>query len=238
MPSEQETVAVVELARKAALSYGQLLPDFICTEVVHRDLHPDGESRTHDTLTIKLSYYQHHEDHQLLLINGEATSLDYTMLNGAVPVGEFGAALLEIFDPASHTEFTWEKWTQDHKRPAGVYAYQVSAANSRYTLTYRAGTGQHQVLVGFHGVVEADRTTGEVLHYTYVADRPPRGFPVRSSATSVDYDRANIDGVEYLLPAVSETQMRSLDGWALNRAEFREYRKFSADSKVTFGTGK
>jgi len=94
------------------------------------------------------------------------------------------------------------------------------------------------MLVGFHGVVEVDRATGEVLHYTYIADRPPRDFPIRSSETSVDYELADIGGVEYLLPAASETQMRSVDGWALNRAEFREYRKFSADSTVTFGTGK
>ena len=240
MPSEQETAAALELARKAALSYGQSLPDFIGTEVVQRylDLTCSGDWKTLDTLTIKLTYYRHHEDHQLLLRNGEATNLDYSMLIGAVPVGEFGEALVDLFDPASRTKFTWEKWAQDHKRPAGVYGYQVSAANSRYTLTYRTVTGLPHVLIGFHGVMEADRATGVVFHYTYIADRPPRGFPIRSSTTSVNYDRANVGGVEYWLPAVSETRMRSVEGCALNRAEFREYRKFSADSTVTFGTGK
>jgi hypothetical protein len=32
--------------------------------------------------------------------------------------------------------------------------------------------------------------------------------------------------------------MRSDDMWARNQTEFREYRKFSADSTINFGDGK
>jgi len=54
----------------------------------------------------------------------------------------------------------------------------------------------------------------------------------------VDYDFADVGGTDYLLPARSETFLRTPQLWVRNDAEFREYRKFSSDSTVTFGLGK
>jgi hypothetical protein len=54
----------------------------------------------------------------------------------------------------------------------------------------------------------------------------------------VNYDFADVGGKPYLLPASSETEMLSLELWARNHTEYREYRKFSADSTIRFGEGK
>lgn len=51
----------------------------------------------------------------------------------------------------------------------------------------------------------------------------------------MDYDFAEVGGKDYLLPARSETEVRGPQHWARNKMEFREYRKFSADSTVDFG---
>jgi hypothetical protein len=40
------------------------------------------------------------------------------------------------------------------------------------------------------------------------------------------------------LPSRSETEMHSTEMWARSKMEFRNYRKFSADSTIDFGTGK
>jgi hypothetical protein len=239
-PSAQETAAAVELSRKVALEYGKSLPDFMCTQLVRRyqDMTHRSLWRAVDLLTIRLSYYEHNEDHKLVLVDGKPTEQTYSALQGTITVGEFGATLLQIFDPASAAAFKWEKWTHSHKRPAAVYAYQVDLANSKYGLNFRLPDKQYHTMVGFHGVVEVDRESGEVLHLTYVADRIPKDFPIRASETSVDYDLAEIGGKEFLLPAVSETELKSLDIWTRKKAEFRDYRKFSAESTVTFGPAK
>jgi len=59
---------------------------------------------------------------------------------------------------------------------------------------------------------------------------------VRSRLTkTVTSDFADVGGKLYLLPASSETEMRSFDLSARNHTDFREYRKFSADSTIVFG---
>jgi hypothetical protein len=88
------------------------------------------------------------------------------------------------------------------------------------------------------GLLEIDLGTGEVLHIEYVADHIPEVLHLRSAGTTVDYAVADIGGRGYLLPSHSETEMRGLSAWARNVIEFREYRKFSADSSVEFGPGK
>jgi hypothetical protein len=55
------------------------------------------------------------------------------------------------------------------------------------------------------------------------------------AVTTVDYDFADIGGQNYLLPARGVSEVRSLRLETRNRVEFREYRKFSAHSTLTFG---
>ena len=58
---DAEQTELLEKAREAAMRYSDSLPDFICTEVVHRTEDPqgNGRSRLHDSLTVKLSYSDH-----------------------------------------------------------------------------------------------------------------------------------------------------------------------------------
>jgi hypothetical protein len=240
-PAAEETASLVEMSRRVALDYGKSLPDFMCTQVVERfwqSLVRRSDWRAMDTLTIKLSYSGRREDHSLLLINGKPTDKHYDDIDGATTEGEFGGTLVQIFYPASKAVFTWEKWAHVHKRPAAVFSYRVIAANSRFALDSRTPGKVQELKVGFHGVVEVDRETGETLHFTYIADGIPKDFPIVGSETSVDYDKANIGGKDYLLPAFCETVMRSGSTALRNKVEFREYRKFAADSSVTFDPGK
>jgi hypothetical protein len=241
VPTPAETAVAIEMSRNVALAYTRSLPDFVCTQLVHRylDATQRGFWRPLDTLTIKLSYFDQKEDHRLVLINGAPSEKSYADLgSGAITMGEFGLILQQIFEPASQAVFTWEKWTKVGKRPAAVYLYQVDVSHSRYFLNFMASAGLTQTRVGYHGMVEVDRETGDVLRLTYIADTIPKAYPIYSSTTTVNYDFADVGGRPYLLPASSETEMRALGLWARNRTDFREYRKFSADSTISFGDGK
>jgi hypothetical protein len=203
-PSAADSTALIERARQTARQYTQSLPDFECTETVHRSTVEGSGNSLIDTLTIKLSYFHRAEVHKLMLVNGKPTELKFEGLKGATSVGEFGGILRMVFDPASDTAFAWESWKNVRQRHSAVYDYAVSAATSPYLLRY----ADHQGMVSIHGVVEVDATTGEVLHLTYICYDIPKAMNLTSASGSVDYDLAGVGGRNYLLPARSESQMR------------------------------
>ena len=238
-PSDAGSAALIERSRQKALDYSLSLPDFVCSEVVRRYAAPaDGlkfGAWVHtDTLTIKLSYSQKTEGHKLELIDGKPTDRKFEELAGATSSGEFGGILRTIFDPASQAAFDWESWKTLRKHRTAVYQYAVDVANSPYSLRH----ANRKAIVGIHGVVEVDGETGEVLQLTYIAYEIPKQLDVQYSTTIVEYDFASAGGRNYLLPARSETELHSSGMWARNKTEFREYRKFSADSVIDFSTGK
>jgi hypothetical protein len=239
-PSDADAAAAIEQSRQKALAYTRSLPDFVCTEVIRRyvDRRERGEWTLTDRLTVRLSYFQHIEEHKLMLINDQPTNRDFSSLEGATGEGEFGGTLESIFDPQSQAAFRWESWKNVRKHRAAVYSYVVPLEHSRYLLVAGKPGEARQAVVGFHGVLEVDAESGEVLHFTYLADHIPKDLSVSYALTTVDYDFADVGGREYLLPARSETEMRGLNLSVRNQMEFRDYRKFSSDSTITFGPAK
>ena len=144
----------------------------------------------------------------------------------------------QVFDRASQADFTWKKWNKAGKRQAATYLYRVDVSHSRFMLDFLTHSGLTQDIVGYHGTLELDRETGNELSQPYTADAIPKPCPISSSNTAVTYDFADVGGKQYLLPASSETEMQSRELWTRNRAEYRDYRKFSADSTVRFGEAK
>ena len=118
-PSDADTAALIERSRQRALDYTQQLPDFICTEVVHRSISSGGGGQSTDTLTIKLGYSKRGEEHKLELINGKPTGRKYEELEGATGSGEFGGILRVIFGPASQAAFDWQAWKTVRKKRRG-----------------------------------------------------------------------------------------------------------------------
>jgi len=238
-PSDADAAALIERARTKALEYARSLPDFECTEVVHRYADDDPKRRSRmtptDTLTIRIRYSQHREEHKLMLVNNRKTTQTFESLAGAIGTGEFGATLSAIFDPASQTGFVWAGSRTEAKHEIAEYLYLVDVEHSRYHMWNGGiGTGR-EVVVGYHGTVEIDSETGEVIRFSYVADDLPKGLAILAASTIVDYTLANVGGQDYLLPARSVSEVRGAEVSARNEIEFREYHKFAADSSIEFG---
>jgi len=239
-PSDREIGALIEKSRQKAVEYTQSLPDFLATEVIHRYI---GGERVNgfwptDTLTIQVRYFQHKEDHQLVLINGKPTSRSFETLEGTIGCGEFGATLSAVFDPDSQTSFRWQSWKNVRKRRVSVIDYAVNGPYSHYHL--EAGANGHTVEAdaGYHGVLEIDAETGEVFRLEYVADHIPKDLHLQYAGVTVDYAPAEVGGQYYLLPSRSEMKMHTQGRWTRNVTEFREYRKFTAESSIGFDTDK
>ena len=251
-PSADEAGALIEKAQHNVLAYTHALPDFVCTEVIARYKMGSqslsngsaaggkvfmGQSdwQVVDKLTVKLSYFRQQEQHQLLLVNGEPTRLQYDSLDvGATGTGEFAGMLQVIFSPASQTTFRWGKWKKQESRTLAVFTYKVPVAHSQYELTHGPHGNAKHAIVGFQGVVEIDRETGDIVHFENVANQIPKELNLEEASTSVDYALTEVAGRQYLLPSAAETRMRSAGEFVKNSVAFRDYNKFDASSVIKY----
>jgi hypothetical protein len=232
-PDQEQLLAA---ARVYALHYSASLPDFLCTQIVHRseDRMDNGRWRDLDTLNIKLSYSGHKEDYKLMEVNGKPTLLDYRNVGGAVSTGEFGSRLYAIFAPQSGTEFAWKGWSHVRRRRVAVFTYRISLEKSTYGLQFGpVPVGPNAMVIGYHGEVSIDPVSNTVLRQTLEGDIPMK-FPITACSSWVEYDYRDVAGSSYLVPVAAQTTLASGRYRASNRIEFQEYRKFGTETTITF----
>ena len=246
-PTAAEQARFLEEARATALGYSEMLPDFVCTEAIHRSASDAGVWRNLDALTLHLTYSNKKENYKLVLAGGKTSDVSMLSLGGAISAGEFGSTLRWIFEPESATTFRWEKAGVVRKTPVEVYSYRVPKEHSHFMLAFGSGADMRSTLVGFHGVLEIAKGSNMVWRLTTEADDIPVDFSIRESSTSVEYGYAEVGGKQFLLPAEAETTMLYQPSRAngqvrntrpkvmRNLLDFRGYRKFAVDSEIDFG---
>jgi hypothetical protein len=236
-PPYEEQYRILNEVREYALNYSKSLPDFICLQLTHRylDRHykpgEEGSWSPIDRLSEKLSYFDQHEKYEPLSHNDSSLfGKAYDQVGGSISRGEFGTLLREIFDPESHAEFHWERWTTLRGNLCHVYTYRVEQAYSKETIDYNR---QQQVTPAYHGEIFVKDKDDVILRIT-VDPEPPASFPVQNIHQVLDYKYADISGQQFLLPMYSEVIMRADGVGTRNEIDFRSYRKYSADATITF----
>jgi len=234
VPDPPEQHKVLAAARDYAANRERTLPNFICTQTTRRFEDVSGREEWHpiDIIVERLTYFEHQEDYRVLEINGLLSALAHDKLGGASSSGEFGSVMKGIFAPVSAADFHWQSWFTLRGQKMHVYAYQVAAANSDYHIVV---PGQSADLVtAYHGLIFIDDRGHFVHRITLHADGIPPAFPVQDVTLMLDYADTRIGDLDYLLPLTFE--LRSRQGRALikNDVDYDNYRKFTADSSVTF----
>ncbi len=242
-PDSEEQAAIISQARDYALNYSKQLPDFICTQVTRRYAAPRpgtkyggpaGSSpswQALDTLTIKLSYFEQKEDYKLILVNNTITKQDYRTLGGATSTGDFGSMMKDIFEPGTEARFEWDHWGTLRGRRVMAFAYHVAQSRSQWHITYERSM---DIVPAYRGLVYVDQKTHDIMRVTLAAEDLPATFPVKMAETILDYDFQDISGHTFLLPLKATTTMGADDYMTRNDAEFRIYRKYSAESAISF----
>jgi hypothetical protein len=233
-PSAAEQKRIIESAREYALGYSKRLPDFICTQVTRRYVDPSGLEfwRNADTITTRLSFFEQKEDYKVITINGRMVDVPYQRLDGATSSGEFGTMMRELFEEQTQARFEWQRWGTLRGKRNHVYSYYVAQPNSKWTVSYQR---TDITTPGYRGLIYIDRDSLEVSRITLEADLPP-SFPIQMATTVLDYDSTDISGAKFMLPLRAEVRMRSGKDLVKNEVEFRLYRKFGADTSITFDT--
>jgi hypothetical protein len=232
-PSTAEQTRIITEAREIALSYTKRLPDFICLQVTRRYVDPSGLEFFHlaDTVAARLSYFEEHENYKVISVNGSLSNVEYDKLGGATSSGEFGSLLREIFEPSTDTEFWWERWAKLRGRLVQVFGYSVKQANSKWHISWQR---QLEIVPAYKGLIYIDRDVPVVMRVTMEAEDIPSTFPIQQAGTVLDYEYTDIAGKQFLLPLRAEVRMRDSKLLVKNVVEFRNYRKFGAETTITF----
>jgi hypothetical protein len=233
-PDPADQKKTISDAAAYLLNQEQSLPNFICTQTTQRFLDYTGTSgfRSVDLIVEQLTYFDHHEDLKVFTLNGEPSSLSHWELGGAISSGEFGAVMKGIFSPQAKTEFGWQTFFTLRGRKMDVYSYRVSASHSDYHIV--VPHKNVDLVTAYHGLIFIDDRTHFVHRITLHADDIPQDFPAQELGLVLDYDYTRIGDSDYLLPL--EFEIRSRQGRSLlrNDVTYGDYRKFTADSSISF----
>lgn len=228
--SAQEPPGLLDAARGNGADFTKSLPDYICTETIHRfQAHAGSNSwRSTDALVIQVTYSRGKEVYQLESINGQPTDKAYDDVGGAFSTGEFGSWLDSIFKPSASAGFDWQGRNMVRNRAVGVYGFRVARPNSSYELSDIEGVQRQLTVAGYHGKLAIDLATKRVVQISLEADDIPRNFPLRSSSILLQYDFAEIGGRNYLLPRYADVHTSTAKLQFRNEVTFSVFRKFEA----------
>ena len=149
-----------------------------------------------------------------------------------VTEGEFGVLISRIFGAKSQATITWNRWDTWQNKRVAVFDFAVDRAHSSWRLTLGV---VGPVTVPYHGSVYAQPETGAVWKIESIVDNTPE-LKLESSQTIVEYQEIQIGTALHLLPVSATDTVRLQHDQIRNELEFKDYRKFEAESTIKFGT--
>ena len=227
---------VIDKVREATFTYAQTLPNFIVKQVTTRyeaQAARNGQAGWHayDTVTADVVSEDGKESYRNILENGHppARPVDET---GSWSTGEYSSVLLDVLTPITRASFRNQQSTSISGRAAWRYDYSVERSNSHWDVESATTTIRPE----YGGFIWIDKESSRALRLEMAGRNIPKDFELDTVECAVDYDFVTIGGNRYLMPVHSEilSCYRNNGYCARNAIEFRDYRKFTADSSISF----
>lgn len=225
---------IIMKAREAALAYSATLPNYLVQQMTTRyqSDHPKSGWQALDIVTADLTYQDGRESYKNIKVGNKSVNTSMEEIPGTRSTGEFSTLLEGLFEPGA-TKFRTGGQDTIHNRPAYVYSFEVTRELSRW----RIEAPSQLYYPATKGSVWIDKETSRVLRIEQQGKAMPALFPFDTIEATVDYDfiRLGTTG-PYLLPVESEVLscQRGTSICSRNKIEFRNYRKFGAQSDITF----
>lgn len=220
-------------ARHAASMFANGLPDFLVDQVTVR---ANGESESGpwipaDTVQAEVAYTGGEEQYRNLRINGRPADRAVEK-SGAWSTGEFVTTILDVLSPNTDASFKRRGDERVLGRTALVFDFDVAQANSHWRIVLRDG---RECMAAYEGRLWVDKASSRVLKVEQRARRLPAYCGAASAESVIEYGFVKITGQEYLMPVRSlATACAQAGGCFRNELKFENYRKFAAESKITF----
>jgi len=227
---------VIDTAREEAFSFAETLPNYVVKQFTTRygtEAARGGQTswRALDTVTADVVSEDGKESYRNILINGKPPR-EAVEKSGTWSTGEYSSVLLDVLSPGTDADFHNKRSTTIVNRAAWRYDFSVDRPNSHWNVHASAESYNPEYV----GAIWIDKENSRVLRIELAARNMPRAFPLDTVESSVDYDYVLIGDAKFLLPVHSEALSceRGTNGCSRNSIDFRNYRKFSADTSITF----
>jgi hypothetical protein len=225
--------SVIADAREAAAAYTSSLPNFLAEQITTRfqGSRFAQQWRQLDVVTADVASVGGKEEYKNIRVNGVPTARPE--LSGSWSTGEFTVTLEDIM--SASTAAVFKPYGEDRVagRPALVYTLAVNQKNSHWLIRSPSG---REYATAYKGMIWIDRDTHRTLRIEQEATGLPRDFAYDKAESTLEYGYADIDGTRYLLPRQSINMgcMTGQSNCNRNLVDFKNYRKFSADSNIKF----
>jgi hypothetical protein len=226
--------AVITKAREAAFSFSETLPNYMVQQMTTRyqSDRPKAGWSALDIVTADVTYQDGRESYKNIKIGNKSTDKPMDQIEGTRSTGEFSTLLEQLFETGA-AKFRPGGQETIHNRSAYVYSFEVTRELSRW----RIEAPSQLYYPAIKGSIWIDKETSRVLRIEQSGKGMPALFPFDTLETTADYDfiRLGTSG-PYLLPVEAEVLscQRGTSICSRNKIEFRNYRKFGAESNIIF----
>jgi hypothetical protein len=226
---------VIAAAREEAENFTDTLPNFLVQQHTLRYISGTNPPQwtAVDNVTADVVCVDGKEDYRNIKINGRL-SKDPAERSGTWSTGEFVTTQRDILSPMSGATFTKRGTDRISGRTALVYNFSVQQPLSHWQVHARDEGKMYRP--GYKGTLWIDQETSRVMRIEQQSLSFPGDFPFDKVELVLEYDFVRIDTKLHLLPVHSENLMcqRGSNQCSRNEINFRNYRKFGAESKIEF----
>jgi hypothetical protein len=242
-PAEQQ--AMLDRAEAYTLNYLKVLPNLVCTEVVHRfddDALPEiGPGASHraefalrDVVTAELTIRNGAEWSELRAVSEVAPGrmrmplgTESELRKNMTTSGELGSVLSGVF-ATRENHLRWRRWETLTGRSVAVFGYSIAKSDSRFRLFWSSSLTVKErqsmnVITAYRGEFAIDPASGAILRATQQAVQVPDYFPLRRSDLLVEYRPTKVAKNWWLLPARS---LAVIEEWDPNAGTATDTRSF------------
>lgn len=233
-PRLNTDAAMLSDARAAASAYTAGLPNFLAEQATTRYFTNSWPASWQqiDVVTATVAYSNGKEEYRDIKVNDSPTNVPPER-SGSWSTGEFATTLQDVLSPATSASFKRRGDDRIAGHPAIAFDYTVEQAHSHWTLVAPDGRRYNPA---YQGAVWIDRDTRRVLRIEQRTTAMPPDFPLSKAESTIEYGFVRIEQGTYLLPTLSDNLgcFTGSGSCSKNSIQFRNYRKFTTDSSVTF----
>ena len=225
---------IITKAREAAASYLDSLPNYLVQQMTTRyqSDRPKSGWTALDIVTADLTVQDGQESYKNIKVSNKSVNTPMDQIEGTRSTGEFSTMLEQLLENGA-AKFRAGGTDTIHNRTAYRYSFEIPRELSRW----RIESPSQIYYPATKGTIWIDKETSRVLRIEQQGKPMPALFPFDTIESTTDWDfiRLGTSG-PYLLPVEAEVLscQRGTSICSRNKIEFRNYRKFGAETNITF----
>jgi VWFA-related protein len=166
---------------------------------------------------------------------------------GLTTSGEFGPILAVVVGDALQSKISWLRWEQRASEPEAVFQFSVPEEKAHFAVDITEWGKTVVLTPAYHGELEVDPATGEILRLSVIADMMPPRQAIRA-AIMVEFAPVTIGNRTYVCPlrgvAFSRFPIPNASAGSavpmqteLNDVAFTSYHEFRSEMRILANNG-